>query len=157
MKKLAAATIAAATLLATAAQAAGFDQTFDVTVTLTSACRIQGGGTISPVVDFGTYTAFQTTANTPASPASFGIECTRNLPTAPTYSFDGGSGAGVVAGLSYTVSASHTGPTGGADATTTLAAVADVYRVELTGTMPAGQPGQSNAATTDTRTLTITY
>lgn len=156
MKKLAAATIAATALFAALPSQAAFDQTFDVTVTLTSACRIQGGATVSPVVDFGTYTAFQTTANTPASPASFNVECTRNLP-APTYSFDGGSGAGVVAGLSYTVSASHTGPTGGADATASVAAVADVYAVELTGTMPAGQPGQSGAATTDTRTLTITY
>jgi hypothetical protein len=155
MKKLTAIAIAATTLLATAAQAASFNQTFDVTVALTSACRIQGGP-VTPVVDFGAYTAFQTTANTPASPASFNVECTRNL-AAPTYSFDSGSGAGVVAGLSYTVSASHTGPTGGADATATLAAVADVYTVELTGTMPAGQPGQSGAATTATRTLTITY
>ena len=154
MKKLVAATIAA-TLLGAAvqSQAATMTQNFDVKVTLTAACRVQGG--VSPVVDFGSYTAFQATPNT--ATAAFNVECTRNFPAAPTYSFDGGSGNGVVAGLSYSVTASATGPTGGADATATTAAAADAYAITLAGTMAALQPGQSNAATTVTRTLTITY
>jgi hypothetical protein len=156
MKKLAAATIATAAMFAAVmpSQAATMTQNFDVKVNLTAACRVQGGTPVSPVVDFGSYTAFQATPNT--ATAAFNVECTRNLP-APTYSFDGGSGNGVVAGLGYSVLASAAGPTGGADAAGTTPASADVYAITLTGNMPALQAGQSGAATTVTRTLTITY
>lgn len=163
MKKLVAATIAATTLLVVAPSQAGtVTQGVDVKVNLTAACQIQGGPiTPNPVVDFGIYTAFRTTPVTATvTPATFTVECTRGL-TAPTYSFDGGTGYGVIAGLNYEVTATHGPVTGGAAASAVAGGIGsgDSYTVTLAGTMAANQAGAGagGAATPVTRTLTITY
>jgi hypothetical protein len=168
MKKLAAATIAATTLLATAApssQAAALNQSFDVSVTLDAACRVQGGPIANPVLNFGTYTAF-VSASTPAPTATFALECTRDL-AAPTFTFTDGTSYGVIAGLNYNVTPTSAVTTAGNPASAALNGIgtADVRTITLTGDMPAGQAGACaganatacNTLATVTRTLTITY
>lgn len=165
MKKLAATTIATAALLAAASsQAAGtVTQGVDVKVNLTAACQIQGGPiTPNPVVDFGVYTAFQATSVTATvtPQPTITIECTRGH-AVPTYSFDGGTGYGVIAGLNYEVTAIPSIVTAGAAATAAAGRIGsgDTYTVTLGGTMAANQAGAGagGAAAPVTRTLTITY
>lgn len=166
MKKLATSTIAAAAMFAAvpATQAATLTQTFDVSVHLSAACQIV---TTPLALDFGAYTSFGTATNA-APTTSMSIECTRGL-AAPTYSFDGATGYGVLAGLNYNVTAAHVAAAGAA-ATAVAGGVggADTYTITLTGAMAAGQAGAcatagSNAAACDaapqivTRTLTVTY
>jgi spore coat protein U-like protein len=147
---------AAATLFATAlsAQAAAIAPTFNVTATLTSVCTAAA----IPDVAFGTYVAFQAAAQT-AAPSSFDITCTRGL-AAPTFSFDGGTGYGVLAGLNYLVSASSAVTTSGNAATAVAGGIgtADIHTITISGSMPALQAGTASAGVqTATRTLTITY
>ena len=162
----AASSIAALTVLAfsaPAAQSATLGPTnFDVNVDLSASCQLVAGP--APVLNFGVYTAFVGAA-TPAPTTSIGVECTRSL-AAPTYSFDGATGYGVIAGLNYNVTAADAVVAGTA-ATAVLGGVgtADAYTVTLTGSMAGGQAGDcatGNAAAcagvqTQVRTLTITY
>lgn len=166
MNKFTATTIAAVTLFAAApvAQAATVTQTFDVSVHLSAACQVL---TTPLALDFGAYTAFGSATNA-APTTSMSVECTRGL-AAPTYSFDGATGYGVLAGLNYNVTA-----TGVVAAGTAATAVAggvgsgDLYTITLTGAMNPGQAGAcatagSAAAACDaapqivTRTLTVSY
>ncbi|HEY0665773.1 MAG TPA: spore coat protein U domain-containing protein [Gallionella sp.] len=165
MKKLAASTISAATLLAAApAHAATVTQTFDVSVHLSAACQVV---TTPLALDFGAYTAFGGATNA-APTTSMSVECTRGL-AAPTYTFDGATGYGVLAGLNYNVTAVGV-VSAGSPATATVGGVGsgDLYTITLTGAMAAGQAGAcatagSAAAACDaapqivTRTLTVTY
>lgn len=166
MKKLAVSSIVAAAMFAASgAQAATVTQDLDVSVDLSAACQIQGAPIANPVLDFGVYTAFVSAA-TPAPTANFVIECTRGL-AGPTYSFDGATGYGVLAGLNYLVSAADGGATAGTAATAAAGQIGtpDTYTITLTGAMDPLQAGACagvDAATcagvqTATRTLTITY
>jgi hypothetical protein len=165
MKKLTLGTaiaIAALTLCG-AAQAVDVVTTFNVTATLTSKCEATSTGT--PVIAFGAYTAFQTTAvgPVPVTPA-LTFRCTRGMPQ-PTAAFDGAGAVGVIPGanLHYTLSAPvGNKSTTGAAATTAAADIGtpDVYSYKFDGTLLANQAGNNagNAVTsTDIRTLTITY
>lgn len=166
MKKLAVATLAAASLLATTAQAATINQGFDVSVTLNAVCRVKNAPITKPLLDFGTYTAFQTTAN--SASATFVIECTRNL-APPTFTFADGTSYGVIAGLNYNVTPTSAVTTTGNPASAVLDGIgsADERTIRLTGDMPADQVGdcangteiscKSAAVTDTTRTLIITY
>lgn len=166
MKKLAATTIAAATMFAATAnvsQAATVPAGFTVQVALTAACTAAA----APLLDFGTYTAF-VGASIPAPTSAIAMTCTRGL-AAPTFSFDAALGGnyGVIAGLNYSLGAAAGAVTAGTAATAALNAIgtADTYTVTITGGMPAGQAGAcagGNAtacatAVTQARTLTITY
>jgi hypothetical protein len=167
MKKLTLGTaiaIAALTLCG-AAHAVDVVTTFNVTATLTSKCEATSTGT--PVIAFGAYTAFQTTAIGPvAVTPALTFRCTRGMPQ-PTAAFDaaGGGAKGVIPGanLHYTLSAPvGTKSTTGAAATTAAADIGtpDVYSYNFGGTLLADQAGNNagNAVTsTDIRTLTITY
>lgn len=155
MKKLLVSSIAATLFAATApsAQAATIAPSFNVTTTLTSVCTAAA----IPDVAFGTYTAF--TAAPLAASSTFDITCTRGL-AAPTFSFDGGTGYGVLAGLNYLVSASSAVTTPGNAATAVAGGIgtADIHTITISGSMPALQAGTASAGVqTATRTLTITY
>ena len=165
MKKFLASTLAVslfAIAAAPSAQAATLTPTFSVTTNLTAACQLVAG---TPVLAFGIYTAFVGAA-TPAPTATIGMNCTRGL-AAPTFTFDGGTGYGVIAGLNYNVTAGSVVTTAGTAATAALGGVgsADLRTITLTGDMPAFQAGACagvDAAAcaglqTATRTLTITY
>jgi hypothetical protein len=162
MKKFLASTLTASlfAITATSTQAATLGPAnFNVTTNLTSACQIVAAAT--PVLDFGTYTAFGS-ATTPAPTATIGLECTRNLATPVSFTFDGGTSYGVIAGLNYNVTASSVTTTPGTAATPALGGVGtpDLRTITLTGDMAAGQAGDCATATcaaTVTRTLTITY
>lgn len=158
MKKLLICGVIAASFGFTAAHAGTASQAFDVTAALTTKC-VANNGTTTPAVAF-TYTAFQTGSAT-ATPASISFKCSRNL-AITSASFASGSAvssySGVVAGLAYTINLTGgTTPSGGSDATTTTAAVADNYTYSVTGTMGAGQAGQSGASATDSQTLYISF
>lgn len=145
------------------AQAASVNGNFNVTVTLTSVCTM---GTISDLA-FGAYTAFQGTAKT-ATPTTATLSCTRGL-TGVTANFDTGtdassaaaatnaSGAGVVGGLNYTITATAGAVTPGTAATTSLIGTADTRPYTIAGNMPANQAGDSTKPTTQARVLTVNY
>lgn len=142
---------------------------FNVTVTLTSRCEVTTVGT--PVLAFGTYTAFSAAAVT-AAPAQIAYRCTRNL-AGPTVAFDtaGGtssatnttaSGEGVISGLRYimAVAAASTGNAAGAEPV--VATLGDIgtpntRNYEITGTMPADQAGRVSASAPQARTLILSY
>ena len=130
--------------------------TFNVSITLNSACQV----VTVPTIAF-TYTSFQTSAATTAS--SFNVQCT-NTKSITSILLDNGSG-GLAAGASQSYTDNATGlaysltlsgvPTTGTGAAQT---------VNISGSMAAGQSGQCNAATCTnasstnaTRTITITY
>lgn len=169
MKKITLLASFAAALMSTSAFAQSVASNFDVRVDLQSRCRVaSGAGTL---IDFGQYIAFGSAAT--ASP-SIGItlECTRGF-GAPSLSFNTGTdasssaasiaptGAGVIAGLQYTLAVTGgTTAAPGSAATVTALGSADTRAFTVTGTMPAGQPGACAAAScvgTQARTLTISY
>jgi hypothetical protein len=160
MKKLLASAFAAVALLAGAmgvAQAATATGNFNVTVTLTAQCTNTTAA--AQAVDFGTYTAFQAGAQTPATQANFTFNCTRGLP-APTFAFDGGFANGTVGGLLYTLTPSLTTTTAGTAAAgggAPTIGTATAYAVNITGSMAALQAGDVTAATTAARTITVTW
>ncbi len=125
-----------------------------VSVTLESKCRWDTTAPGALAVDFGTYTAFQTTDKTPATPQTFTVECTRGAGT-PTVSWD--STSGVVKGLQYTVSLTAGATVGGTAATTSTIGTGDKVTYTLSGNMPQGQAGDATEAGTDTRLLTVAF
>ena len=133
----------------------------DVSVTLTSQCKWATSAPASMAVNFGTYTAFQVAAKTPAAPQTFAVQCTRNFGTSPTVTWDtaGGTaaGVGVVAGLQYALSVSAGAPTAGTAASTSTIGTPDAITYTLSGSMPAGQAGDASLGATATRTLTMTF
>jgi hypothetical protein len=163
MKKLS--LIAATVLLASSgAFAQTAVDTFNVNVNFTSSCSVK---TAAANLDF-TYVAFQPGPAT-ATPTSTVFQCTRGL--GATFAFDnpGGdatgsaanaasiTGAGVIAGLRYTMAGTASKTTTGTVATAAAAGTADEYTVAITGSMAAGQAGDDSLAATQVRTLTISY
>ena len=147
-----------ALLLAAAmpARAVTATNTFNVSITLNSACQV----VTAPVIAF-TYTSFQTTAATTSS--SFNVQCT-NTKSITSILLDNGSGGlatglgqlytDSATGLQYTLTLSNV-PTAGTGTTQT---------VSIAGSMGSGQAGTCNAAsctnaasTNATRTITISY
>jgi hypothetical protein len=133
------------------------EQDFDVSVTLTSLCRVVTGQT--PEIAFGTYEAFQTAANTDSAEINF--ECTRNLAissftidsvTSPFY--------GVIAGLNYELTVAAAAVTAGTAAAAVSNGIgsADILTYTVEGTMPANQVGDDTApAGPNTHTLLINF
>jgi spore coat protein U-like protein len=156
-------TLAVTTPAAQAATTPGGN--FNVTVTLTSVCTM---GVVTPLA-FGTYTAFQAGAQT-ATPTTATLTCTRGL-TGVTAAFDNvaaGStadaaatnavGAGVLAGLEYSILATPSAVVAGTAATASTIGTADSLPYVISGSMPALQAGTASAGEqSQQRTLTITY
>ena len=147
---LAAAGLVGASVNAQAATATG---NFNVNVTLTSKCEINGtaAATGAVITDIAlAYTSFQTSAATGST--SFNVRCTNSLPY--TLALDSTSVTDAALNLDYTLTLSATSNTGnGANQAYTVAA-----------SMAAGQAGTCATATCDNsasanrqRTLTITY
>jgi hypothetical protein len=131
-----------------------------VTVALASKCRVDPDGS-TPVVDFGTYTAFGGAKVGTTGDVTF--ECTRGFGGTPVAAWDtaGGTatGIGVIAGLQYTLKVTTSGRTAGTDADTTTVGTGDIVKYTVGGDMPAGQAGAGagGAAVTATRTLMVTF
>jgi opacity protein-like surface antigen len=121
-------------------------QTFTVTATLAAKCISNSSG---KEVAFGEYTAFQTAEV--QKTATLGFKCTKGLaPTGSSITDEAGA-ARTLRGLSYTLEAGT--PTAG-----TADSTGDAYSIVVTGTMAAGQPGDtSDAAVSRTHTLTIEF
>ena len=150
MKKLVASTITTAALITTAmpAQAAFVSSTFNVDITLTSACSV---GT--PANLTFSYTALQVAAATATSP--FSVTCATGLPYTVTVS--GSPVTDDAVGLAYTlaITAPVASPGVGTGA-------AQNYSVD--GSIAGGQAGTcitascvNTAATNKTKTITVTY
>ncbi len=166
MKKLVlAAVVSLVGLSAGVSQAANIGAGFNVTVALTSVCRVASGAPTA--LAFPAYTAFGATVN--AAATDFTFECTRGYALAPTIAFDSGTdattsaagttatGAGVVAGLNYTMAVGAAVVTAGAAATTSGIGGATTYKYSVTGNIPASQAGDTSLTASQARTLTITY
>lgn len=153
------------------AQAVDVSADFTASVTLTSVCRVKTGSN-AQTLDFGSYTAFGAQVN--ATAINIDFECTRGYGAAPTVRFDTGTdktssaagatatGAGVVAGLNYTLAVTAGANTAGTAATTASIGTPDTYRYTVSGSMPAGQAGTgislaANPVATQARQLIITY
>lgn len=168
MKKFFISALAAVALLVNVlpgARAATVNSNFDVSVSLVAICTATNSG--ATTLGFGSYTAFQGSDATGSVSLTF--SCTRGL-TAPTFSFDTTNGSadgyGVLAGLNYSLSATNGATTAGAAATAVSGGLgsADARTVTVNGTMVSGQAGTCantasgcSAATSHTRTLTVTY
>lgn len=154
---LTAAAVAAAFAMVPTAQAAGTaNNNFNVTTTLTSQCTATNNAT--QTVDFGPYTAFQASANT-GTPVNLTFQCTRNFGPISA-AFDTGTGAGVITGLQYTLTASGVTNTPGTATTPTVLGTGDIKTYGITGTMPANQAGDCAGATcaaSAIRTLIVTF
>lgn len=134
------------------------ENTFTVEVTLAGVCEALNSG--SQTVDFGSYTAFQSTDQN-SSEIELVFRCTRGL-TPVAAVFDGGAGAGVLQGLNYALTASAVPViAAGDEATADSIGSADTVAYRVTGTIPANQAGTCALATcgpiTQTRTLVLTY
>jgi hypothetical protein len=155
--KLIRAVSAAAVALAFASGAfAQSTASVDVKVTLASKCAWNNAAGTAPTglsVDFGTYTAFQA-GNLPATPATFTVKCTRGS-TTPTASWD--TASGTVGGLGYTLNSPSSTTAAGTAASGSTGAGADIVTFTLGGSIASGQAGDSAAATTDTRTITMSF
>src|SRR5476651_384916 len=122
---LAAAAVAAAFATVPTAQAATTPNNFNVSTTLTSQCAATNSGTTT--VDFGTYVAFQGTAQASTS-VNLQFQCTRGFaPTSVAFDTVNGTaaGVGVLAGLQYTLSAGAPGTVAGSPATVTSIGTGD--------------------------------
>ena len=155
--------LTAATLLSATApvvHAATVSSGFNATVTLSAQCLATTVGT--PVIAFGTYTAFGAAIGPVSLSAPLTFRCTNGLP-APTVAFDGGVAGGVIAGLVYTLTAPALTRTNGAAATATVGAGQDTYAYTFSGSIAAGQPGEcitaaaTSCAPTVPRTIVVTY
>jgi len=155
--------IAGALALASAipATAGTVSNGFTVSVNLSSRCIATNAS--APTLDFGTYTAFQAAAATPATPVTMTFDCTRGLaPVSVAFDTTNGTaaGVGVLVGLQYGLTASSAVTTAGTAASTTTIGTADAVSYSISGSMPANQAGTCGAATcagSHTRTLIVTY
>ena len=155
--------LAGALALATAipASAGTVSNGFNVSVNLASRCIATNVS--APTLDFGSYTAFQASAATPATPVTLTFDCTRGLaPVSVAFDTTNGTaaGVGVLVGLQYSLSASAASVINGTAASTTSIGTADAVSYSVTGSMPALQAGSCGAATcagTHLRTLIVTY
>jgi spore coat protein U-like protein len=158
MKRIIAASLVAAALGASNAQAGSTSGQFNVSITLTSACTL---GAVTPVAF--AYTSLQGSAAT-ATGGGFSVTCTTSLPY--TFGLQAGSGAATppgaatvavtdnVVNLGYSLGLSAAGGTGNGSS--------QAYSV--TGTMAASQAGTcatasctNGAATNKTQTLIVNY
>lgn len=159
MKKvLSALAIASIASMSAQVQAATVGSGFTVNVNLTAACLVN---TAAAALDFGTYTGFGS-SSVAAPTTSVTFKCTRGTTiSAVTFDTTNGTaaGAGIVAGLQYTMATSVVSTAAGtAPVAGGAAGTADVATYTVTGTMPAGQAGGSAiGAQTSARTMTITY
>lgn len=131
-------------------QAATVTGNFDVTINLTSACRL----TTSPGNITLAYTSFGA-APTPVT-SDFAVQCTNTLP----YTMSIGSANATIASinLNYDLVIRNTGDTADVTGSQTAGAAATSYKIKAS--MTAGQQGTCATATcsgTDSRVLTITY
>lgn len=156
MKKIAVVVAAILSTVGSSAIAADVTRNVNVTVSLTSVCRVTTAG-LANTLDFGTYTAFGA-ASTPTPSTVIALECTRGL-SAPTTSFDGANNFGTAAGLNYELSTAVGAVTAGTAATAVSGGVgsADTRNITVSGTMASGQAGTNGASGTSARVLTITY
>jgi hypothetical protein len=119
---------------------------------------------------FGTYTAFQVGPQT-AIPTTATLTCTRGL-TGVLAAFDttagigstgapaatSADGAGVLAGLEYSILATAGSSSAGTAASAASIGTADTLSYVISGNMPLGQAGATPiGAATQVRTLTVTY
>lgn len=141
-------------------QAADISNSFAVTVSLTSQCRAKDTGT--KTLAFGTYAAFQTSAQT-ATGINIEFECTRGFaPTSVAFDTTNGTaiGGGILAGLNYDINFATAVVTAGTAATSAADSIgtADVRSYAITGTMPANQAGATaTGEQSHSRTLIVTY
>lgn len=140
-------------------EAADISNSFTVEVILSSQCRAVDSGT--QTLDFGTYTAFQATAQD-ATDIDIEFECTRGLvPTSVAFDTTNGTaiGGGVIGGLNYDMDFAAAVVTDGDDATSAADDIgtADVRSYTVSGTMGALQAGEVGAAVSHTRTLIVSY
>jgi hypothetical protein len=131
---------------------------FAVQVALAGVCEAENSG--SQTVDFGVYTAFQSTVQN-ANEIELVFRCTRGL-TPVSIMFDNGSGSGVLQGLNYALTATSVPvTTAGDDATSDSIGSADIVSYRVTGTMPANQAGTcavtSCGPAAHVRTLVLSY
>jgi hypothetical protein len=159
----AAAVATAFAIVPNALAATSASNNFNVTTTLTSQCTATNSG--SQTVDFGTYIAFQGTAQT-GTPVNLLFQCTRNF-TPASVAFDTlagtAAGVGVITGLQYTLTAASATISSGTAASTAPGGIGtgDVRTYAITGTMPAGQAGDCAGGTCTPaaviRTLIVTF
>jgi len=149
MKKLLASTIAAAAMIASvpSAQAASVISSFNVDITLTSACSVSTPGNLTFA-----YTALQAVPATATSP--FSVTCASGLPY--TVGVSGASVTDNAVGLAYSLAI--TAPVGGGVGTGS----SQLYSID--GTIASGQAGScvsatcvNTAATNKAKTVTVTY
>ena len=159
--RLLAAALAVA-LFAPAVEAAStVNNNFTVSVNLSSRCVATNSG--ATTLDFGTYTAFQGAAQSPAAPVTLAFDCTRGLaPVSVAFDTVNGTaaGVGVLAGLQYGLSTGAAATVAGIAASTATIGTADAVSYSVTGSMPANQAGTCGTATcaaSHTRTLIVTY
>lgn len=146
MKKLSLIAALALAGFSMSSQAATVGQTFNVTATLVSVCLTNNATPTD--VNFGAYTAFGSAA-IPAPTTTISFKCTRGVtPTGVALDTTTGS----IKGVNYSLAIG---------AVTTVAGVAPAattHSYVVTGTMAAGQPGDTaGAAGPIVHTLTITY
>jgi uncharacterized protein YaiE (UPF0345 family) len=159
--RLLAAALAVASFATVAQAASTVNNNFTVSVNLSSRCIATNSGT--QTLDFGTYTAFQGSAQTPAAPVSLTFDCTRGLaPVSVAFDTVNGTaaGVGVLVGLQYALSTSAATTVAGTAASTATIGTADAVSYSVNGSMPANQAGTCGLATcagSHTRTLIVTY
>lgn len=146
MKKVLICGVIAAAFGFTAAHAGTEPSTFAVAATLSATCQATNSG--AATVDFGPVVAFDTTPISNAT-ADVTFKCTQGL--SPTASL-GGATSGTVRGLAYNLSVGS-----GVLAAGGSAATGNVYTFTVTGTMAAGQAGNTADPATKNHTLTITF
>ncbi|HEX4331194.1 MAG TPA: hypothetical protein VH040_03575 [Usitatibacter sp.] len=141
--------------------AATTSSNFTVQVTLSSQCAATNSGTTT--VSFGTYTAFQGTAQGSNS-VNLTFQCTRGFaPVSVAFDTVNGTatGVGVLSGLQYTLTAAAPTLVAGTAATTATIGTGDVRTYAVSGSMPALQAGTCATSTcgpaTHTRTLIVTF
>jgi spore coat protein U-like protein len=156
MKKLTLVAMLALAGIGTSAHAATATGSFDVTITLTSACRVVS----APTAAF-TYTAFQAAASTISS--SFNIQCTNLLPISSVRLDNGAGGLASALSQNYTDAATNLAYTLALVTPPTVGTGAN-QSISLTGSMAADQPGTcatatctNSASANKTRTITVTY
>ena len=133
--------------------ATNLDGYIQVKATLAPTCTASNPAAAPAVIDFGQYTAFVGPA-TAAPTANVVFVCSRGLnPTGGTLS----GGTGFVAGVAYSLSVGTRTSSGGAAATGTTSATAVTYTYPITGSIAAGEAGDTGASLTDTQTLTISF
>jgi hypothetical protein len=158
---LLAAALAVASFASVVEAATTVNNNFTVSVNLSSRCVATNDGT--QTLDFGTYTAFQGSAQAPAAPVSLTFDCTRGLaPVSVAFDAVNGTtaGVGVLVGLQYALTATANATVAGTAASTTTIGTADAVSYSVNGSMPANQAGTCGAAScagSHTRTLIVTY